>query len=379
MQLDIEPKHIDRIEPTSVLTQTSFWARVKQKQGFTPRAFDIKVRPQDLKVKKNTDKKIAHATDDILILIHRLNTDQYMAYIPYGPVLEPKEELQGVYLEELSETVRGYLPDNCLFIRYDLRWESPWSADNSRFSEDNKWLGPPDAVIQEMRINFCTNRRKLRKSVTDNLPSNTIFLNLEEEPEKLLKKMKPKTRYNIRLSTRKGVTVRKVEADALDLWYGLYKQTAMRNGIFLHDFDYFKYVFDAQNEHSKSPADVRLLLAESKGEALAGMFLIKSGRRATYLYGASSDLNRNYMAAYALQWEAIKRARKAGCTEYDMFGVSPTVNTSHPLYGLYRFKSGFGGDMVHRMGCWDYPLYEKEYELYRFVEMNSQGYHIRGS
>jgi lipid II:glycine glycyltransferase (peptidoglycan interpeptide bridge formation enzyme) len=103
------------------------------------------------------------------------------------------------------------------------------------------------------------------------------------------------------------------------------------------------------------------------------MFLVLSGKRATYLYGASSSTNRHLMSTYALQWDAMERAKERGCKEYDMFGVSPNPDPSHPLYGLYRFKTGFGGALFHRMGCWDYPLDGKTYEAYRTSEMAGAG------
>ena len=78
---------------------------------------------------------------------------------------------------------------------------------------------------------------------------------------------------------------------------------------------------------------------------------------------------------YAVQWEGIRLAQQAGCDEYDMFGTAPNPNSSHPLYGLYRFKSGFGGEMYHRMGCWDYPLNAEQYRAFRAQEVNFQGYH----
>mgnify|MGYP006303345875 FL=1 len=128
--------------------------------------------------------------------------------------------------------------------------------------------------------------------------------------------------------------------------------------------------------NSKSPAHVELLIARAEQEPLAAIFLVITGQRATYLYGASSSKKRNFMATYALQWEAMKRAKQFGCTEYDLFGVSPTPNPSHPLYGLYRFKSGFGGSVFHRMGCWDYPLEPDTYTLFSAREMQQQGYHL---
>ncbi|MDF1571372.1 MAG: peptidoglycan bridge formation glycyltransferase FemA/FemB family protein [Bacteroidales bacterium] len=95
------------------------------------------------------------------------------------------------------------------------------------------------------------------------------------------------------------------------------------------------------------------------------------------LYRKTAKRNkRNYMASYAIQWEAIKTARNNGCNEYDMFGTAPNANQAHPMAGLYRFKSGFGGHLYHRMGCWDYPLNENLYNNFRASELNMQGYHM---
>ena len=105
------------------------------------------------------------------------------------------------------------------------------------------------------------------------------------------------------------------------------------------------------------------------------MFLVLSAHRATYLYGASSSSMRNLMPTYALQWKAMQIAKKCDCTEYDMFGVSPNPNPSHPMYGLYRFKQGFGGEIFHQLGCWDYPIYYEKYNYFVAKEMGMQGYY----
>ena len=82
------------------------------------------------------------------------------------------------------------------------------------------------------------------------------------------------------------------------------------------------------------------------------------------------------MSTYALQWEAIKLAKAYGCTEYDMFGVSPNPDPSHPMYGIYRFKKGFGGTIFHQLGCWDYPLDEEKYAVFQAYELSSHGYYL---
>jgi lipid II:glycine glycyltransferase (peptidoglycan interpeptide bridge formation enzyme) len=107
------------------------------------------------------------------------------------------------------------------------------------------------------------------------------------------------------------------------------------------------------------------------------MFLALSGKRATYLYGASSNRYREFMAPYFLQWNAIQLSKENGCSEYDFFGISGSPDPSHPMYGLYRFKTGFGGYIRHRLGCWDYPLKQDSYEKFRTHESLSTGFHLQ--
>ncbi len=373
MAVQVDPKPIDAKNSSPLVQQTAYWGRVKQKQGCRAKAFDLKVEETAPEQPAATAGDIAR--DDLLIILRRINRTSVMAYVPYGPNLLPETTDRGQFLEELSETLRPFLPANCLMIRYDLAWKSPWSEERDYYDHRNCWEGPPEPRVQEMRMNFGTNYYNLRKAPTDILPSNTLFLDIDQDRELLLKRMKPKTRYNIRLAGRRGVEVHDVSHDNLKVWYRLYEDTAQRNGINLQDIGYFHSVLDTRAADSNSPAKVHLLLAEAEGDALAGMFMVISGHRATYLYGASASEKRNLMPAYALQWAAINKARQAGCTEYDMFGISPTPDPSHPMYGLYRFKTGFGGRIFHRQGCWDYPLHDDLYDQYRMVEMNSQGFH----
>jgi lipid II:glycine glycyltransferase (peptidoglycan interpeptide bridge formation enzyme) len=189
----------------------------------------------------------------------------------------------------------------------------------------------------------------------------------------LLYRMKPKTRYNIRLSLRKGVHVKEYGKDKLDDWYRLYTDTAIRNNLTLHHKEFFSSVLDHEGD-SDGTVEASLLMADHEGEYLSAMFLLLSRKRGTYLYGASSSNKRHLMASYALQWEAIRRAQHHGCTEYDLFGCAPNPDQSHPLHGLYRYKQGFGGKIYHRMGCWDYPLILDDYKLIKAQEVNNQGY-----
>ena len=367
--LQLLEKEKEQLSPAPILQQTDFWGRLKELQGRDVHAFDITVPATQIMDAPKRDTSIAK---DLLITLRPVGSGYHMAYVPYGPTFEPKEEEQGPILEELSESMRRYLPKNCVCIRYDLPWESRWAHDETRFDGSHDWLGAPRPEVQEIRMNFNTHYHKLLKAPTNVLPENTIFLNLQNETHHLLQRMKPKTRYNIRLSQRRGVRVVEVGSEHLDIWYRLYRETALRHHINLHERDYFETMFAADQDKS-----LHLLLAEAEDTPLAAMFLAISESQAVYLYGASSMQNRNKMATYTLQWEAICRAKQQGCTWYDMFGVSPSPDPAHPMYGLYRFKSGFGGMLYHRQGCWDYPLDEEQYMIYRAQELNDEGYHIR--
>ena len=366
-------KDIEELFQTPIVQQTAFWSEVKKKLGTSTIAINFTSEKKRLYTGVKGQERF---DSDMLVILQAVNKEDYIAYVPYGPETEPDEELQGVFLEELSEALRSHLPLNCIMIRYDLCWESYWARGDEFYDEAGNWLGEPEKNTQEMRLNFSTQQWNLRKAHFNILPSNTIFIDLKPDLNTILKRMKHKTRYNIGLSEKRGVVVRMAGMESLEVWYKLYKETALRNRIVLNDLRYFEAILTARVENSSSPAEVQLLIAEYKNQPLAAMFLIISGKRGSYLYGASSGEYRNLMATYALQWEAILQSKLRGCTEYDMFGVSPGPDASHPLYGLYKFKTGFGGKLFHSLGCWDYPLIEEKYISYKFSELRSQGFHL---
>ena len=370
MDLEVEAKRSRKIDETSILQQTAFWSDVKRKQGLDSRAFDIKACGEEIYACATPQKYIR---DDLLILFQNIGKGCQIGYVPYGPTIRPNEENRGVFLEALSESLRPFVPNACIVLRYDLLWQSPWAKEPNYFDSLGNWQGPPEKACQEIRLNFDTDQWNLKKANTNILPSDTLLIDLTKDKDHLLQEMKPKTWYNVKLAMRKGVVVRSGGVEDLNTWYELYKQTCKRNGMFLQPLDYFVAVLTATTKDVDSPAQVDLLIAEAAGTPLAAMFLVLSGKRATYLYGASSSTNRHLMPTYALQWGAMERAKQKDCKEYDMFGVSPNPDPSHPLYGLYRFKTGFGGDLFHRMGCWDYPLDGKAYEVYRTSEMVGAG------
>ena len=167
----VEPKEIEAIQKSNIVQQTTFWARVKNKQGMKPYAFKYKA-PDELLFPSKTN---SHKTiqDDLLVLLQYLDDTYCIAYVPYGPKDEPDSENQGVFLEELAEVLRSYLPKNCILIRFDLPWENQWSKEDDYFDEKGNWMGPPSVRNQEYRLNFKTRQWNLVKCQTNILPSNT--------------------------------------------------------------------------------------------------------------------------------------------------------------------------------------------------------------
>ena len=372
MTLEIEPKEILDAYSTPIVQQTAFWSKVKQQLGIHSSAFEFKARNSDLYLNVGG---YSYTQGDVIMFYQYLNSEDYIAYFPYGPEIEPSEENQGCFLEELSECLRSYLPKNCVALRYDLNWESHWCKEDD-FDENGVWKGLPEKTFQEFHLNYSTCNWNLKKANSNILPANTVLVDLHRSEEEILSQMKPKTRYNIKLSERKGVDVRSVGIEGLDVWYKLYCETANRNKLNVNSLDYFRSVFTSRMEKITDDVEVKLLIAYADKEPLAAMFLVLSSHRATYLYGASSSENRNMMPTYALQWKAIQIAKANRCTEYDMFGIAPRPEPSHPMYGLYKFKQGFGGEIYHQLGCWDYPLDEEKYSVFQAYEMKQQGYYV---
>ncbi len=177
--------------------------------------------------------------------------------------------------------------------------------------------------------------------------------------EELLAAMHPKTRYHIRLAERRGVRVRAGGPEDIAAFYAVLRETAERDGFGIRGATYFQGMW----RHCLSGGLGWLLLAEADGELLAGAIIFQVGAYAWYLYGASSNRRRELMAPHAVQWEAIRRSLAAGCRVYDFRGVSGDLRPEAPLYGLYRFKKGFGAALVELSGEWDLVLRPGAYWL----------------
>lgn len=189
---------------------------------------------------------------------------------------------------------------------------------------------------------------KLETSPHNIQPPRTLIVDIRGSDEEILARMKQKTRYNIRLAEKKGVTVR--AWDDLNAFHKMMLLTGGRDGFGVHSLEYYKRAYELL--HPKGMCEI--LVAEYEGKPLAALFVARNGNRAYYLYGASTDEERNRMPTYLLQWEAMKWAKVRGCEEYDLWGVpdedEATLEAGFQtrndgLWGVYRFKRGFGGEL----------------------------------
>jgi lipid II:glycine glycyltransferase (peptidoglycan interpeptide bridge formation enzyme) len=181
-------------------------------------------------------------------------------------------------------------------------------------------------------------------------PRSTLVVDLQGSEEAVFNRMKPKTRYNIRLAGRKEVLVRPSE-DVED-FHRVMGVTSQREAFHVHSLEYYRRAY--QLFHPQGMCE--LFVADFQGQTLAAVMVFAFGRTAYYFYGASGDMERNRKPTYPLQWEAIRWALQKGCTEYDMWGIPDEATDvdddeaearEDGLWGVYRFKRGFGG-MIKR-------------------------------
>lgn len=199
-----------------------------------------------------------------------------------------------------------------------------------------------------------------KKSPLNLQPRHTRVIDLKLSQEKLLSGMKQKCRYNIRLAEKRKVKVYEAAWIELSKFYKLYEETAQRDAFSQKKISFFEGL------HGNLKPYLALYIAESEDHTpLASAIVVNFGDRATYLYGASSNQNRNLMGTYALHWHIMKEAQKNSYKEYDLWGIAPSLtDEAHDWHGLSVFKAGFGGKQVSFSGAYDYVMQPEEYEAF---------------
>ncbi len=339
--------------PNPHFLQTREWAQVKEKYGWQAMPF----------VWYEGEKLVAAA----MILKRTLSIRGFAArlsvfYIPKGPLMDwENESLRERVLSDLEEFAKK---QGAIFIKIDPDVVLGKGIPESEDEQIN---------LGGQKLQSALTKRGWRYSDDQIQFRNTVLVDVQEDEEEILMRMKSKTRYNIRLAGRKGVKVRVGTSGDWAMLYKMYAETSVRDGFAIRDESYYRTVWETFN--LQSPALSRAegsalnpiaepLIAEVDGEPVAAIFIFYFAERAYYVYGMSTTNHRNKMPTYLLQWEAMKRAKERGCTHYDLWGAPEVFDESDDMWGVFRFKSGLGGEVVRTLGAWDHAPNAFWYKIY---------------
>lgn len=204
---------------------------------------------------------------------------------------------------------------------------------------------------------------RFQKAPINQQPLSTLIIDLSRPEGEILGQMKPKGRYNIKVAQRHGVKIFKSGLQSgLGEFLKIYNRTVKRQDFAGKDKGYFERLVYALSDY---PAQAGFFFAKNMEKTLAAALILYWGDTATFLFGASTNLDRNLMSSYLLHWEIIKEAKELGLKWYDFYGISPEEdNYSHPWHGFTVFKRKFGGQKIDYIGAYDFIYNQKLYEEY---------------
>lgn len=323
---------------TGHILQSLRWAEFKSLYGWESERLVTKCKSDD-----------NNALIGAQILFRKLFPGIVFAYIPRGP-LTSKAEL--IHCEQFWSEVNAICKKrHAMFLKVEMdAWHLLSKADDNYNQMDDK-------LINGFRPGFQTIQ-----------PRSTLLIGLEGGDDQILARMKQKTRYNIRLALKKGLVVS--QSSDIETFYKLMQTTGERDSFGIHSFDYYENAYKIFHPYD----ECELFIAEYEQEPIAGLMVFRNGLRTWYFYGASSGIHRERMPNYLLQWSAMKWARSKGCKVYDLWGIpDEDLNTLENefmkrhdgLWGVYRFKRGFGG-ILHRDPTSLDKIYEPlTYQMYK--------------
>jgi lipid II:glycine glycyltransferase (peptidoglycan interpeptide bridge formation enzyme) len=277
------------------------------------------------------------------ILFRRLPMGMTFGYIPKGPLCANGQGLGSpVFWQEVDALCRAR---KAIFLKV----------------EPDRWVSAADPIPAAPPPGFVFSPQHVQ-------PRSTLVVDLSGSEEEVFERMKPKTRYNIRLAGRKEVQVR--TTDDLQDFYNLMEITSRREQFHVHSLDYYRRAYELFHPLGRC----ELFVAQYQGRTLAAVMVFASRKSGYYFYGASGNEERNRKPTYPLQWEAIRWAYHKGCSEYDMWGIPDDAadiedeeqieTREEGLWGVYRFKRGFGGMLRKSAPALDRVYNPLLYKLY---------------
>ena len=350
--------------PNPHFLQTYEWGQVKAKYGWIP-YYAVWTDDGKFQISQTTDNwslNTDHCVAAALILKKQILSRGFAArlsilYAPKGPLLDwNNTALRTRVLNDLQSYARK---QGAIFLKID--------------PDIVLGRGVPDSEGDVTENNGQAARSELTRRgwgySSDQIQfQNTVLVDLSATEEEMLARMKPKTRYNVRLAEKKGVTIRTGTVDDLPMLYKMYAETSVRDGFVIRDENYYMTVWKLfmQSTVHGQPSTVPLI-AEVDNQPVAAIFLFMFAGRAYYVYGMSRNMHREKMPTYLLQWEAMKRAKASGCSAYDLWGAPEVFDESDSMWGVYRFKEGLGGEVIRTLGAYDFAPNQLWYKLYAEV------------
>ncbi|PWH19174.1 MAG: hypothetical protein DDG59_03975 [Anaerolineae bacterium] len=367
--------------PTTHVLQTWQWGLVKQHFGW-------EVLPQ---VWKEGEDLIGAA----LVLRRSISVPILgkwgtLLYLPKGPLLRDWKDAF-VVKRVLQEIERLAKEEKAILVKIDPDVVYAYGESGYDWVTKGIWMHAKnnsialsqDSTVGKLVVSTLSDRGWIfsREQIQFR---NTVVLNLASSEEELLRRMKQKTRYNIRLAEKKGIRVREGGVEDFQMLYRMYQETSLRDGFIIRDQDYYLTVWQTFLRASRSPSDMaqanqpiatsmhlspfaHILIAEYQGEAVAALVLLIFRDKAWYMYGMSSSQHREKMPNYLLHWRAIQFLRQIGIKEYDLWGAPDNFEETDPMFGVYRFKVGFGGETIQHIGAWDFVMNPVKYRLYQEI------------
>ncbi|MFH0873299.1 MAG: peptidoglycan bridge formation glycyltransferase FemA/FemB family protein [Candidatus Komeilibacteria bacterium] len=325
VSLNIRPNQefLDRF-PIGAFLQSRFWAEVLKQQG---------IKSWQLNVFQNHQ-----VIGQCLLYSHKLPFGKAYLYSGKGPLisLEHESELReafGLFLTQIRDITIATAHRQEIFCRLE-----------------------PSMVPPQLEIPFVP--------AAPVQPQLTSLLNLRKSEEEIFQKFKEKTRYNIRLAERKGVTVHWGTSDqALKIFLDLLPRTQLRQRIRSHTNRHYRAIVNAGREHNT----VKIAWAEYQGQPIAANLYILFGSTVTYLHGAFNYHYREVMAPHLLQWQGIKQAAYLGYKYFDFWGLAPSDGSQPSWDGFTRFKRGFNGIEISHPGAFDFIYNDSWYTFYQRV------------
>jgi len=318
--------------PKGHILQSYEWGEIKAKTGWQPLRMIV----------EEGNKPIAA----ISILKRMLpGLKKAIFYAPRGPVFDiANKEVFDFLLNEIKKLAKKH---KAIFLKIDPD------------------VSAKDTNFRELLISRGFRSAEKGEGFDGIQPKYVFRLDITPPEETLMANMHSKTRYNLRLAARKGVTIKNdcLKTDLKD-FYNILLETCERDKFLVRSYGYFEDMWDYLVERGYA----KLFMAEYDGKYIAGTLAFNFGEKAWYIYGASSNSYRNVMPNYLLQWTMIKWAKEEGCTLYDFRGVPGNLSEDNPLYGLFRFKKGFNGEYTEFVGEFDLVYSPVYYYLWNTLE-----------